>query len=48
MTYIREGSVRDGYHLWAERFDRLVDDIFDLQKNCNQTKMENTNAKVCY
>ena len=24
-------SVRDGYHLWAERFDRMVEDIFDLQ-----------------
>ena len=24
-------KVRDGYHLWAERFDRLVEDIFDLQ-----------------
>ena len=24
-------SVRDGYQLWAERFDRLVEDIFDLQ-----------------
>ena len=24
-------SVRDGYHLWAERFDRQVEDIFDLQ-----------------
>src|SRR5215213_9083178 len=22
-------SVRDGYHLWAERFDRMVEDIFD-------------------
>jgi len=24
-------NVRDGYHLWAERFDRQVEDIFDLQ-----------------
>src|SRR5438045_6164241 len=22
-------NVRDGYHLWAERFDRLIEDIFD-------------------
>src|SRR5829696_5892204 len=29
-------SVRDGYHLWAERFDRLVDDIFDLQNEVSQ------------
>jgi len=24
-------DARDGYHLWADRFDGLVDDIFDLQ-----------------
>jgi serine/threonine protein kinase/cytochrome c-type biogenesis protein CcmH/NrfG len=29
-------NVRDGYHLWAERFDRLVDDIFDLQNEVSQ------------
>ena len=29
-------SIRDGYHLWAERFDRLVDDILDLQNEVSQ------------
>ena len=29
-------SVRDGYQLWAERFDRLVEDIFDLQNEVSQ------------
>ena len=29
-------SVRDGYHLWAERFDRMVEDIFDLQNEVSQ------------
>jgi serine/threonine protein kinase/cytochrome c-type biogenesis protein CcmH/NrfG len=29
-------SVRDGYHLWAERFDREVQDIFDLQNEVSQ------------
>jgi serine/threonine protein kinase/Flp pilus assembly protein TadD len=29
-------SVRDGYHLWAERFDRLIEDIFDLQNEVSQ------------
>ena len=33
-------SVRDGYHLWAERFDRLVDDIFDLQNEVSQKIVE--------
>ncbi|HEU0252369.1 MAG TPA: protein kinase, partial [Pyrinomonadaceae bacterium] len=29
-------NVRDGYHLWAERFDRLIEDIFDLQNEVSQ------------
>ncbi|MEP6743094.1 MAG: protein kinase [bacterium] len=29
-------NLRDGYQLWAERFDRLVDDIFDLQNEVSQ------------
>ena len=29
-------DVRDGYHIWAERFDRLVEDIFDLQNEVSQ------------
>ncbi|HEX2268681.1 MAG TPA: protein kinase, partial [Pyrinomonadaceae bacterium] len=29
-------NVRDGYHLWAERFDRQMEDIFDLQNEVSQ------------
>ena len=29
-------NVRDGYHLWAERFDRFMEDIFDLQDEVSQ------------
>jgi adenylate cyclase len=29
-------SVREGYHLWAERFDRLIEDIFDLQNEVSE------------
>ncbi len=29
-------NVRDGYHLWAERFDRQIEDIFDLQNEVSQ------------
>ncbi len=29
-------SVREGYHLWAERFDRMMEDIFDLQNEVSQ------------
>ena len=33
-------SVRDGYHLWAERFDRLIEDIFDLQNEVSEKIVE--------
>lgn len=29
-------KVQDGYHLWAERFDRLLEDIFDVQNEVSQ------------
>jgi TolB-like protein/Tfp pilus assembly protein PilF len=29
-------NARDGYQLWAERFDSFVDDIFDLQNEVSQ------------
>jgi serine/threonine protein kinase/Tfp pilus assembly protein PilF len=29
-------DVQDGYHVWAERFDRLIEDIFDLQNEVSQ------------
>jgi serine/threonine protein kinase/Tfp pilus assembly protein PilF len=29
-------NARDGYQLWAERFDSLVEDIFDLQNEVSQ------------
>lgn len=29
-------NVRDGYHVWAERFDRFIEDIFDLQNEVSQ------------
>lgn len=29
-------NVRDGYQLWAERFDSFVEDIFDLQYEVSQ------------
>lgn len=33
-------DVRNGFHLWAERFDRLVEDIFDLQNEVSQRIVE--------
>jgi serine/threonine protein kinase/Tfp pilus assembly protein PilF len=29
-------NVQDGYHVWAERFDRFIEDIFDLQDEVSQ------------
>ena len=29
-------DVRTGFHLWADRFDRLVEDIFDLQTEVSE------------
>lgn len=29
-------DIRDGFYLWAERFDRQVEDIFDLQNEVSQ------------
>jgi len=29
-------NVRDGYHLWGDRFDRTIEDIFDLQNEVSQ------------
>ncbi len=26
-----EHGANDGSHIWAERFDRTIDDIFDIQ-----------------
>jgi serine/threonine protein kinase/cytochrome c-type biogenesis protein CcmH/NrfG len=33
-------NIREGYHLWAERFDRLIEDIFDLQNEVSQKIVE--------
>jgi adenylate cyclase len=31
-------NLQDGYHLWAERFDRLIEDIFDLQNEVSEDR----------
>jgi adenylate cyclase len=33
-------NARDGYQLWADRFDGLVDDIFDLQNEASNKIVE--------
>lgn len=44
-------NVRDGYQIWAERFDRLIEDIFDLQdevaqKIANALKLSLTDSEL--
>ena len=33
-------DVRDGYHLWAERFDRSLEDIFELQDEVTHVRRQ--------
>ena len=39
-------NVRDGYQLWADRFDGLVDDIFDLQNEASSKIVEALKVSV--
>ena len=44
-------NVRDGYQIWAERFDRQIEDIFDLQdevaqKIANALKLSLTDSEL--
>jgi TolB-like protein/Tfp pilus assembly protein PilF len=33
-------DVKSGFHIWADRFDRLVEDIFDIQDEVSQKVVE--------
>jgi adenylate cyclase len=33
-------GARDGYDVWADRFDGLVEDIFDLQNEASRRIVE--------
>jgi serine/threonine protein kinase/thioredoxin-like negative regulator of GroEL len=33
-------DVKSGFHIWADRFDRLVEDIFDLQDEVSQKTVD--------
>ena len=34
-------SVSDGYQTWSERYDRLIEDIFDIQDEISEAIAEN-------
>ena len=36
-------NVDDGFHLWSERYDRTMDDVFEVQDEITQSVVE----KLC-
>jgi serine/threonine protein kinase/Tfp pilus assembly protein PilF len=39
-------NVTDGYHLWSERYDRELEDIFDIQDEISLTIVEKLKPKL--
>ena len=39
-------NVRDGYHLWSERYDREMDDVFAVQDDIARTVVEKLKVKL--
>ncbi len=39
-------NVADGYHLWSERYDRLMEDIFDVQDEISLAIVEALKVKL--
>ena len=39
-------DVRDGYHLWSERYDRDMDDVFAVQDEIAQSVVEKLKVKL--
>jgi serine/threonine protein kinase len=39
-------SVKDGYHLWSEKFDRTLEDVFAIQDEISLQIVDNLKAKL--
>ena len=39
-------NAEDGYHLWSERYDRTMDDIFEVQDEIARTVVEKLKVKL--
>lgn len=39
-------DVEDGYHLWSERYDRTMEDVFDIQDEISLAIVKNLKAKL--
>ena len=44
--WARAGVVADGYHLWSERYDRQMEDIFDVQDEITLAVVEALKVKL--
>ena len=43
---MRLSSVADGYEMWSERYDRLMEDIFDIQDDISQAVVGTLEVKL--
>jgi TolB-like protein/Tfp pilus assembly protein PilF len=39
-------NVKDGYHLWSERYDRQMEDVFDIQDEISQSIVDALRVKL--
>ncbi len=39
-------NASDGYHLWSERYDRDMDDVFEVQDEITQSVVEKLKVKL--
>ena len=39
-------AVEDGYHLWSERYDRKIEDVFAIQDEISQAIVDNLKIKL--
>ena len=39
-------NIADGYHLWSERYDRTMDDVFEVQDAITQSVVEKLKVKL--
>ena len=39
-------NVDDGFHLWSERYDRTMDDVFEVQDEITQSVVEKLKVKL--
>ena len=43
---VQLSNVADGYEMWSERYDRLMEDIFDIQDDISQAVVGTLEVKL--